>query len=97
MPRSGWYEWRIWLKLASKQRRHLDHNERSECLSKLTSIKKVKNAKHHFERLWVRSQKGITDQREVIPLMKIQKRDHRPTGGNPFDEDPKKGSPTNGR
>jgi len=41
--RSGWDKRRIWLKLASKQRRHLDHNERSECLSKLASIKKAKS------------------------------------------------------
>ena len=30
MPRSGWGKWKIWLKLASNQRRHLAHNERSE-------------------------------------------------------------------
>ena len=43
MPRSGWNKRRIWLKLASKQRRHLDHNERSECLSKSASIKKAES------------------------------------------------------
>jgi len=30
MSQSGWGEWGIWLKLASKQRQHLGHNERSE-------------------------------------------------------------------
>jgi len=43
IPRSGWDKRWIWLKLASKQRQHLDHNERSECLSKLASIKKAKS------------------------------------------------------
>ena len=48
IPRSGWDEWRIWLKLASKQRRHLDHNERSECSCKHIRMKKAKRMRSIF-------------------------------------------------
>ncbi len=67
MPRSGWDEWRIWLKLASKQRRHLDHNERSECLKAHTKMKKAKRMRSIFL-------KGFDES---------HLKDHRPTGGNP--------------
>ena len=49
MSRSGWGEWRIWLKLASKQRRHLDHNERSEyALVSMRVLKKPKECEAFF-------------------------------------------------
>jgi hypothetical protein len=49
MPQSGWGEWGIWLKLASKQRQHLNHNERSEyALVSLRVLKKPKVVEAYF-------------------------------------------------
>jgi len=49
IPRSGWDKRWIWLKLASKQRRHLDHNERSEyALVSLRALKKPKECEAFF-------------------------------------------------
>jgi len=68
MPRSGWDKRRIWLKLASKQRRHLDHNERSEYLKAQTNHTKAK------------STHGVL----LKDFDETHLKDHRPTGVNPI-------------